>query len=208
MGWTFTPSQGRDRLEIIRPLLDYETDTYAQKVIDHAVVGTTVYLLVSRAPKAAWEPSTTYVNDSDGSLRWIAVYLTRKARDAYDFGYKDLQEDMGPVEAGCPRRIIAAASPLRHPDPAVEGNYAARWRQKCLDRLAAARKRKADLVPGASIRLSCPIDFTDGYKGDRFVVEIVKWRGRSRTRFRAPNGGLYRIRGLDRIGYCIDAAAI
>ena len=26
-----------------RPLLDYETDAYAQKVIDHAVVGTTVY---------------------------------------------------------------------------------------------------------------------------------------------------------------------
>jgi hypothetical protein len=42
-GWTFMPSQGRDRVEIIGPLLDYETDAYAQKVIDHAVVGTTVY---------------------------------------------------------------------------------------------------------------------------------------------------------------------
>jgi hypothetical protein len=91
MGWTFMPSRGRDRLEIISPLLDYETDAYAQKVVDHAVVGTTVYLLVSRTPKAAWEPSTTYVNDVDGSFRWIAVFLTRKARDGYDFGYKDLE---------------------------------------------------------------------------------------------------------------------
>jgi hypothetical protein len=69
MGWTFQPSQGRDRVEIIRDLLDYETDAHAQKVIDYAVVGTTIYLLVSRTPKAAWEPSTTYVNDADGSFR-------------------------------------------------------------------------------------------------------------------------------------------
>jgi hypothetical protein len=91
MGWTFQPSQGRDRVEIIRDLLDYETDAHAQKVIDYAVVGTTVYLLVSRTPKAAWEPSTTYVNDADGSFRWIAVVLTQKARDAYDFGHKELE---------------------------------------------------------------------------------------------------------------------
>jgi hypothetical protein len=44
---------------------------------------------------------------------------------------------MGPVEARCPRRIISAASSLRHPDPANERNYAAQWRQKCLDQSAA-----------------------------------------------------------------------
>ena len=207
MGWTFQPSRGRDRVDIIRSLLDYESDAYDQKIIDHAVVGTTVYLLVQRTPKGAWGPSTFYVNDADGSFRWIAVFLTSKTRDAYDFGYKDLVEAMGPVEARCPRRIITAASRLRHPDPAIEGNYAARWRQKCLDGCTAQTRRKAELVPGATIRLSRPIDFTDGYKGDCFVVEIVTWRGRNRTCFRAPNGGLYRIRNLDSIGYCVEAAA-
>jgi hypothetical protein len=207
MGWTFMPSQGRDRVEIIRPLLDYETDAYTQKVIDLAVVGTTVYLLVCRTPKTAWEPSTTYVNDADGSFRWIAVFLTRKARDAYDLGYKDMDESVGPVEASCPRRIIAAASPLRHPDPAVVGNYAARWRQKCLDQAVAKTRRKAELVHGATIRVSHALKFTDGHEGDQFVVEIVKWRGRNRTYFRASNGGLYRIGGLDRIGYRVEATA-
>jgi hypothetical protein len=208
MGWTFQPSQGRDRVEIIRDLLDYETDAHAQKVIDYAVVVTTVYLLVSRTPKAAWEPSTTYVNDADGSFRWIAVVLTQKARDAYDFGHKELEESMGPVEASCPKRLIAAASPLRHPDPAVDGNYAARWRQKCLDQAAAKTRRKAELVHGATIRLSRTLDFTDGYKGDRFVVEIVKRHGRNCTYFRAPNGGLYRISNVDKIGYRVEDAAV
>src|SRR5262249_18422828 len=148
------------------------------------------------------------VNDADGSFRWIAVVLTRKANDAYDFGLKDMSEDMGPIEARCPRRIITAASPLRHPDPAIEGNYAARWRQKCLDQAPAKGKRKAELVHGATIRVSRTLKFADGYEGDRFVVEIVKQRGRNRTYFRAPNGGLYRISNLDNIGYCVEAAAV
>jgi hypothetical protein len=178
------------------------------KVIDLAVVGTTVYVLCCRTPKAAWKPDTTYINDPDGSFRWIAVFLTQKARDAYDFGYKDMCESMGPIEARCPRRIIDAASQLRNADPAVEGNYAAQWRQKCLDLPAAKARRKTELAPGATIRLSRVLDFTDGYKGDCFVVEIVKWRGRNRTCFRAPNGGLYRISNLDRIGYRVEAAAV
>jgi hypothetical protein len=207
MGWTFMPSRGRDAVEIIRGQLEWENDIFTDKVIDHAVVGTTLYLLVCRTPKAAWEPSTTYVNGADGSFRWIAVVLTSKARNAYDFGYKDLEESMGPVEARCPRRLIAAASPLRHPDPAVEGNYAARWRQKCLDQVAAKARRKAELVHGATIRVSSVLDFTDGHKDDRFVVEIVKRRGRNHTYFKASNGSLYRIRDLDRIGYRVEATA-
>jgi len=208
MGWTFMPSHGRDAVDIIRKLLDYETETYAQNVIDHALAGTTMYLLDRRTPKGAWEPNTTYVHDADGSFRWIAVVLTSKGRDGYDFGYKDIEESMGPTEARCPKRIISAASSLRHPDPAVEGNYAARWRQKCFDQSAAKAKRKAELVHGATIRLSSPIDFTDGYKGDCFVVEITKRRGRNNTYFRAPNGGLYRIRNLDAIGYSVEAVTV
>jgi hypothetical protein len=203
MGWTYLQS-GRDRIDIIRQQLNYETDAYAQQVIDHAVVGTTVYLLVQRTPKGEWQPSSTYVNDADGPFRWIAIFLTRKSRDAYDFGYKDMEESMGPVEARCPKRLIAAASPLRHPDPAGEANYAARWRQKCLDLRAAETKRKAELVHGATIRLSRVLDFTDGYKGDHFTIAIIQRRGRNRTYFRAPDGGLYRIRNLDAIGYRVE----
>jgi hypothetical protein len=114
---------------------------------------------------------------------------------------------MGPVEAHCPRRIISAASSLRHPDPAVEGNYAAQWRQKCLDLRAAKTKRKAELVHGAVLRLSCVLDFSDGYKGDYFTIAVIKRRGRNRTYFRAPNGSLYRIRNLDMIGYRVETAS-
>jgi hypothetical protein len=42
----------------------------------------------------------------------------------------------------------------------------------------------------------------------RFVVEIVKWHGRNCTYFRASNGGLYRIRNLDKIGYRVEDVAV
>jgi hypothetical protein len=203
MGWTFMPSNGKDRVTIIREQLDYDTDAYTQKVIDHATLGSTVYLLVQRTPKGACQPDRTYINDADGAFRWIAVFLTRKHRYAYDFGYKDMSEGMGPVESRCPKRLISAASPLRDDDPTVDENWAAQWRARCLSNLA---QRHAKLKSGTLVRLSHAVKFSNGYEGDLFTVCIIKRRGRNRTYFEAPNNaGLYRITNLSAIGYQIVA---
>jgi hypothetical protein len=147
MAWTFMPSGGRGRLEIIGKQLNYENDAHTQKVIGQALDGATVYLLVERRPKGEWQPDGTYINDTDGSFRWIAAVLTRKARDAYDFGYKDMSESMGPRERRCPKWLIAHASPLRNPDPDHERNYAAQWRRDCLNhRAQQTERRKTKLV--------------------------------------------------------------
>jgi hypothetical protein len=207
MGWTFMPSHGRGRFEIIAKQLDYENDAYTQKVIDQALDGATVYLLAERRPKGEWRPDSTYINDADGSFRWIGVFLTRKARDACDFGYKDMSESMGPRERRCPKRLIAHASPLRNPDLDHNGNYAAQWRRDCLNhRAKQSERRRTKLVAGTVIRLSRPLEFTDGYKGDLFTIEIVERRGRKQTCFNAPNGRLYRIGNLHAIGYQVEAA--
>jgi hypothetical protein len=52
-------SHGLDFHANIRQQLDDDNDAYAQKVIDHATVGSTVYLLVQRTPKGVWEPDST-----------------------------------------------------------------------------------------------------------------------------------------------------
>ncbi len=205
MGWTFMRSRGKDRITIIRELLDYDTDTYTQEIIDHAAVGTTVYLLVKRTPKGTWEPNSTYINDTDGSFRWIAVFLTRYARDACDFGYKDMEESMGPNESRCPLRLITRASSLRNADPAVEGHYAARWRARCQN-FRDQQTRKAKLENGTVLRFASPITFADGYQGDVFTVAITQRRGRNFTYFRASHGGLYRINNLQAMDYQIETA--
>ena len=132
MGWTTMRSRGRSRLEILRELFRNSNATFTDTVLDHSIQGGTVYMLVERRPLpgAAFEPSHTYVNDPDGAFRWIAVFLTRRARDEYDFGYKDMEESMGPCEAHCPKRIIDRASPLRNTTPG-ENNFALNWRERC-----------------------------------------------------------------------------
>jgi hypothetical protein len=105
-----------------------------------------------------------------------------------------------------PPRNIAAVSTLRHPDPAVEENYAARWRQKSLDQATAKAKRKAELVHGAAIRHFCTLDFADGTEAIPLFVEISEQRRRNRTYFRASNGGLYCIR--IKFAYSVEAATV
>ena len=58
------------------------------------------------------------------------------------------------------------------------------------------------------ICVSRVLEFTDGHRGDHFVVEVIVRHGRNHTYFRAPNGGLYRISNLERIGYRVEATSV
>jgi hypothetical protein len=205
MGWTFLRTASRSRIDIVRKEVEYETESITQRVIDHSEAGSTVYMLVERKPKpgVAWEPHHTYVNDPDGTIRWIAVFLTKLSSGSdYNFGYKDLDETMGPIECDCPKRIIAAASPLRDE---TQG-YAGEWRRRCLENVekkSAAKAKRNALSDGAKIKLNRPVRFTDGYVGDTFTARTINRRGRNLRVFVGQNGALYRVKGLQNIGYTI-----
>ena len=69
--------------------------------------------------------------------RWICVYLLQRDR-GYGWGYKDIEESMGPVEDECP------VSYLDQADPATSQN-AIEWRAR-VRRLAAERASKKPRV--------------------------------------------------------------
>lgn len=54
--------------------------------------------------------------------------------EGYVFGYKDMDEGMGPVESDCPVDILDMLTPTDRP-------YAIAWRERC--RVNAARRRAA-----------------------------------------------------------------
>lgn len=198
MGWTFYASNGRSRLELCIKEIEYENERLIQRVIDSAVVGSVVYMLVERKFKIELtqedRDNYNYVIDPDGSYRSIAVFLTKSAKraaDGYDFGYKDMSEGMGPVEKSCPKRIIDKASALRDPT-----GYAGQWRAACLERIAK-RQGKPKLQPGMKIKLEHSVRFTDGYEGDTFTVITYQRRGKNRKAFQAPNGAMYRISRME-----------
>lgn len=95
------------------------------RVIKSAMVGSTYYAAVER-------------KKADGSREvWAAVFLTcGRSSDGTIWGYKDMDETMGPCEDRCPAKILALLSP-------TDSKYANEWRQRCRENLRIkAEERK------------------------------------------------------------------
>lgn len=98
-----------------------------------------------------------------------------------NFGYKDMDESVGPCEDSCPAYILDLLTP-------TDKEYALDWRRRCRANLA---RRARKIEDGDRIKLASALTFSDGHVGDEFIV--VK-RGR-RLSFRDPE---------TRFGYAIS----
>ncbi len=131
MGWTFQ-AKPRD----VKADLDGQF-TGKLRVLDSAIVAAREYY-------AAVE-----VVDGDKREVFAAVFMLQfapKAHDGMTFGYKDMDETMGPRIARCPERILDLLTP-------TDSEYAKVWRQRCRD-YHAARKACPKLQPGMRLRVT------------------------------------------------------
>ncbi|MDD2878318.1 MAG: hypothetical protein PHT60_14100 [Acidiphilium sp.] len=172
MGWYYQPIGGRstaDKDRFLRGEIEQIADKPAKagiKVIKSAFVGSTWYAAVQ-------------ISIPDQTPYTVAyVYLTQMGRDS-DFGYKPMDESVGPCEVDCPVGIMKLLTPIEQL-PGV--GYAADWRA----RVEAAREQKATLrqhrtriASGTRIHFATPLRFTDGASYERFVAESLQWRGRT-----------------------------
>lgn len=111
MGWTFTH---REKDTPIRTFFEREF-AGPGRVIDCAVVHRNTAYIAYELP--------------DNRVAAIVCMLSY-ARDEYgnNFGYKDVDESMGPIDAKCPRRILEKLTPTNY-------EYANDWRRRCWARL-------------------------------------------------------------------------
>lgn len=109
------------------------------------------------------------------------VIWNPRSKTGEHFGYKDMDESMGPCEDNCPAHILDLLT-------ATDKEYAIDWRRRCRANL---ERRARKIEDGDRIKLASPLTFTDGHVGEEFIV--VK-RGR-RLSFRDPE---------TRIGYAIS----
>ena len=93
--------------------------------------------------KSTMVGSTYYaaVRNNKGEV-WAAVFLTcGKWKDGTVWGYKDMDETMGPNEDKCPASILALLTP-------TDSQWANEWRERCRQNIAkAAEIRKNGLKP-------------------------------------------------------------
>jgi hypothetical protein len=100
---------------------------------------------------------------------WAMVCLIsyRKA-DGFNFGYKDMDETVGPVEDECPERILKLLTP-------TDSAYAIAWRGRCWEHIQR-RKAQPKLTEGCRIRFATPITFADKTVRDTFTVRMDSGR--------------------------------
>ena len=187
MGWLFytdrrVKTYADEKAEITR-LCTFETDTRKTVLIKACKVGSTWYA-AAKVTRLDGLPvdDRTYVTDTDGSVTFGAVFLTR-----YDdgcWGYKDMEEGAGPVESRAPLSILALLSELKDAD-----SYAHAWRQRCRDWAAIP-----EYTEGDRIRLAAPVSLSDG-STCQIVTTTHYRRGRHRRRcYRIEEpGGLARL---------------
>lgn len=161
-------------------------------------------VLRSSITRRVYYAAVEHVRLSEGEREvWACVCLTRynpKARDGYIFGYKDMEESMGPYYCDCPAAILDLLTP-------TDNENALSWRAKC--REAAAQRRtlstKPKPRPGQIIVFEAPVEFSGGAMFERMEVVAHPWRKRG-ILFRAlGRPGFYSIPGVSKMAYRIEA---
>ena len=162
MGWTTMPLSSMGGHATAKAYLDAQF-TYQRPQGDGSSRGLKV--LASSCPQnRVYYAAAQVLADGVGREVVAIVCLVRwnpRDREGYVFGYKDMDETMGPCEASCPQAILDLLTP-------TENERALAWRARCLANL---QRRRRKLVDGDRIRLPEPIRFSDGHVGSEFIVE-------------------------------------
>ena len=159
------------------------------KVLRSALVGMHVYYAAIEHVR----------HEKNERIVFAVVCLVRynpRDREGYIFGYKDMDETVGPNEAGCPEAILDLLTPTEYP-------YAKAWRARCREKAAARRALscKPSPRPGQTIVFDQALSFRDGRSFDRFEV-VANSRSHRTVLFRSMDtGGLYRIRNVKKLTY-------
>jgi len=102
------------------------------------------------------------VRDRNTSEVTAFVALTRWTRGTHNFGYKDMDESMGPGAHRAPTAVLNALTPTTN-------EYALEWRANCHRYHDQRDFLRRQLRSGMQVRLTHALRFTDGTCRDTFT---------------------------------------
>lgn len=162
MGWLYQHDPVSDPVGYLTNQYTHEGEHRAYRVLAAARVANTVYMAVKSTDKATGQ---SYV--------FASVILISNSRKN-GFGYKDMDESVGPCECACPDHIMRLLSPIADmPNP----GYAADWRARVATHKQTAaelRAKRKRLVPGAILILPTKVRFSDGITADTFRMRFFR----------------------------------
>lgn len=156
MGWTSTyREKGFSNFDWFSNEINHKGEMVDQELLACATVGGTCYMAIrfSFHGMAMFVPPdwvAGYIRESDGSVIVGRVALTRwnpKAKDGYNFSWKHIGEESGPLESQCPEKIISMLSNLVDCESSL---FAIKWRARCVEHAkrmkAKAKAKVGDIV--------------------------------------------------------------
>jgi hypothetical protein len=166
MGWYFT--EGTSKQDIIKELIaDGRNSSGSEwRTIRHALKGNTLWSVIEATPPADLELPIQ---------RYIACFLLASRHGGW--GYKDMDESMGPNEVSCPLTFLHLV-----PDP---GGYATAWRKRVREYHRETELRKIKLE---SLALGQVVALVTGCRPPEISVASLK-----PLQGYGPNGRLYRV---------------
>jgi hypothetical protein len=111
------------------------------------------------------------------------VALTRWNRGELNFGYKDMDESMGPGACKAPKAVLQALTPTTH-------KYALEWRANCHRHHNQRDFLRKQLKPGTRVRLAYPLRFSNNTERDTFTYTRPGNRSQG---YLAHNGCRYQV---------------
>jgi hypothetical protein len=163
MGWLYQNEPVADPVAELTALNNFDGHTRTWLVLAAARVANTVYMAVKSTDKAT---AQSYV--------FAAVILFSNTQKN-GFGYKSMDESVGPCQCACPDRIMRVLSPIADiPNP----GYAADWRARVAQRKNEKRRqhaRRQSLRIGSIVTLPSPANFPGGFTASTFRL-VDFWR--------------------------------
>lgn len=172
MGWLFCESNKPDLVKRI-------TLNYRDRLLDQALVGNTLYLLVKTDQ---YDMILVFLLAADRSFNNIP---------ANKWGYKDMSESMGPAVKTCPKRLLDKST--------CTFSYAPEWREECraLHAQKAAEAKRLKAMTDGTYRFTIPETSSDKEKNwfetyggspTHPVFRLIgnHWYTRGRLRIKAP----------------------
>jgi hypothetical protein len=145
MGWTFynRPKGETDRAHFEREFSMFRDGTYemVETTSKNGVFYAAVRTLKDTGHSKAGEV-------------WALVILMQRTRGEHNFGYKEMDETVGPGYYDAPARILDALTPTEH-------EWANQWRAECRKHLTKRETVKQEVRPGTVVELSKPVNFGD-----------------------------------------------
>jgi len=159
MGWWY---QNKPPGMTVRQFIEKEYPSL--EILDFAMVNFREVYMACRSPKS---------NEHDRVF--AAVFLIQFCpKSFHNFGYKSMDETVGPYQHNCPEHILKLLSPI---EPTCEGDeWALAWRRQCWERIekmnARPSIRKGTIIAFDRDPLSKPLRYLRIYRHSGIHAQV------------------------------------